>query len=101
MNVNNLLRFSGRILLLFLLLFSLESCTPRCTKFPIYSQCKVRMKHVHSGVVYRGVPFYKKQNMQYGEKHKGKKDTPYVTPPVKKPLFKRKKKVVVKPSKKN
>ena len=86
--------------ILLIIITSLPSCVPRCTKYPIYAQCKVRMRHVHSGKEYRGVPIYKKQNMQYGEKHKGAKDTPYVTPKVKKPLFKKKKKVLAKPDKK-
>ncbi len=86
---------------LFLLLVAFPSCIPRCIKFPAYAQCQVRMKHAHSGTEYRGVPFWKKQNMQYGEKHKGPyKDTPYVTPKnSKKFLGPTKKKVVVKSKK--
>ncbi len=56
------------IVLLFLVFNS--SCVPRCTKFPEYAQCKVRMRHLHQGVEFRGVPWYKKQHLQYGEKYK-------------------------------
>jgi len=94
-------RALGYTLTLLLVVILSQSCMKRCIKYPIYSQCRIRMKHAHGGQIYRGVPFYKKQNMQYGEKHKGGKDSPYITPPTKKPIFKRKQKVVPKPHKKD
>ena len=59
----------SRILLFFLLSMATFSCVPRCTKFPPYIQCHVRMRHYHDGIEFRGVPMHKKQNMQYGEKY--------------------------------
>ena len=84
-----------------ILVFGLQSCVPRCTKFPMYSQCKVRMRHTHDGVEYRGMPFWKKQNLQYGEKHKGHKDSPYVTPKHGKKRSPKDKKLMTKPKKKD
>lgn len=85
------------VIVLFALLGVFQSCIPRCTKFPAYARCQVRMRHTHSGKEFRGMPFWKKQNLQYGEKHKGEKNSPYVTPKnSKKFLGPTKKKVVVK-----
>ena len=63
----------NRILLLSLIIFislSVLSCKPACPIGP----CQVRMVHTHGEGVYRGVPFWKKQNLKYGEKVKHKKD---------------------------
>lgn len=62
-----------RIMLFLMLCTTTFSCLPRCTKLPAFIQCRVRMRHMHSGMEFRGVPWYKKQNMQYGEKYKQKK----------------------------
>jgi hypothetical protein len=59
-----------RLILGLLLCFAGWSCVPRCTKLPPYLQCKVRMRHYHQGVEYRGVPVYEKQHLQYGQKYK-------------------------------
>ena len=40
-----------------------------CRTCPIVS-CHTRKKHLHSGVVYRGQPLWKKQNPAVGEKIK-------------------------------
>jgi hypothetical protein len=57
-----------------------------------YKACMVRMRHVHDGRVYRGVPYTRRQNLQYGQhyrlfpKIKRLKDPnkPHVGPPKKK-----------------
>ncbi|MEJ8756530.1 hypothetical protein WG947_05955 [Pontibacter sp. H259] len=63
----------NRILFLLLLVFislSVLSCKPACPIGP----CQVRMVHTHGEGVYRGVPFWRKQNLKYGEQVKHKKD---------------------------
>jgi hypothetical protein len=54
------------LLLIFIALISLSilSCKPACPIGP----CQVRMVHTHGEGVYRGVPFWKKQHLKYGEK---------------------------------
>jgi hypothetical protein len=66
---------TNRILLLILIsLISLSvlSCKPACPIGP----CQVRMVHTHGEGEYRGVPFWKKQNMKYGEKMPKQKKQP-------------------------
>ena len=93
------LRYIKPLAIFLFFIITLPSCVPRCTKFPAYTQCQVRMRHIHGGKEYRGVPIYKKQNMQYGEKYKGpSKDTYSVsrTPKNKKRLVKKKKNITTK-----
>jgi len=50
--------------------FTLTQCgLPNC---PIYN-CQVRQQHDHSGAKYSGRKWYKKQNLQVGERWKAKK----------------------------
>lgn len=60
------------------LIIILSSCGPKmCPLQPSgkgQSGCMVRMHHYHGGELYRGLPWYRKQNLRYGEKVGGKKD---------------------------
>jgi hypothetical protein len=63
------------LLLFFICIAAFSSCLPpRCAKYPQFAQCGVRMVHTHDGMMFRGMPWYKKQNLQYGEQHKGKEE---------------------------
>lgn len=93
------LSFIKSFAILCLVAMMFQSCVPRCTKFPAYERCKVRMRHLHGGQEYRGVPIYKKQHMQYGEKYKGPSKDAYSVsrvPKNKKRLVKKKKNVTTK-----
>ena len=80
------------------LLFVLGTgCVPRCTKFPQYAQCKVRMRHEHQGIEFRGVPWWRRQHLQYGQKvrKKAKRDPHHKTKTPKNSKKDAKKRVII------
>jgi hypothetical protein len=81
----------GKLVWYFLgFMFLAQSCgPPLCPLRPTEpggSGCNVRMQHYHSGELYRGQPWYKKQHLRYGEKYKDKRK-----PKKRQPMFKKKK----------
>ncbi|MBX2842021.1 MAG: hypothetical protein KTR26_09625 [Flammeovirgaceae bacterium] len=76
MNIHKRIWLKSVIRIAFILI--LTSCGPKmCPLQPSNkgkSGCMVRMRHYHGGELYRGLPWYRKQNLRYGEKVGGKKD---------------------------
>jgi hypothetical protein len=60
-----------------ILLLLVSSCgPPLCpmqSMIPGKTGCKVRPQHYHDGTLYKGMPWYKKQHLRYGEKYRNPK----------------------------